>query len=342
MDDNFFKKGIEDIKKVRLLSTEKVHILSNLKSRIDLDLKKAHYPIKYSWYEFSHYRSLSYSLVVLAIVMISGFSAYSGIKNSLPGDNLYSLKVDVFEPIKLNMAVGDVAKANVSTENFSDRLLEAEILANQGRLSDSFGQEIENRLTKHAENISTFLGANPDSSNLGLSDAKVDLEAIINSHDRILTRIEEKSKNKSSNNSISKIKNVINKQSSKVSESSQSQDMFSQTMIIQTIEISTSTQSEGDINFNKRKKDTEKVIESVKKNIEKARKGKTKVNRQIFEDSSKSLLEAESSLLRAEESKKSGDKKRAVEDLIDSRKRAKEADNTFKASRYIEDEEDNQ
>ncbi len=332
MENKNFYKGIEEIKKLKLSDREKALVLRNLKSHIEVN--------RSPWYSVTSYRWMYYSLGTVVLVFVLGLGGYSGVKNSLPGDSLYSLKVDVVEPIRLNMAVGEIAKASVLSENFSERLLEAEILANQGRLSDSNGQEIENRLIKHTENISIVLSSSPNPENSELSDAKADLEAIINSHDRILTRIEEKSKNKSSGNSISKIKNVISKKAGMANKSEQSESTFAQAMMIQTDETSTTTNQKDNIDFDKKKKDTEKVIETVKKNVEKARKGKRKVNRGILEDSSKYLLEAESALLRAKENKKSGDNKKAVEDLVDSRKRAKEADNALRVSRYIEDVED--
>lgn len=323
MERDKFKKGIEDIKNIKLPVNKKAVVLARLNSYIKENPVSINIPVKSSWYnkiEVFAFSKFSYITATFLIFSLFGISAFYEAEQSLPGDNLYSLKVDVIEPLKYTMTVGTVAKANIQSENLASRLLEAEILASQGKLTDSKGEEIESRLKKHVSTFNSLISATESatSSSNGVLNATVDFEAKVNAHTRILEKMEENIKNKSENKNVSKIKDIL------------------KSTIIQNMIVSTTTNKKS---FETKKKETESVIEKTRKNIEKNRGGKSKVNMQILEESNKSLLEAESALIRAKQNEISGDKEKAFSDLIDSRKSAKEADVSLEASSHIEDED---
>lgn len=349
MNELKFKKGIEEIKKISLSKIEKDVISGNLRVYIGNSIKNKNLPQKSYWVGMTFIMRSAYYTFGVVLVLVAVTGTYSKVSNSLPGDGFYSAKVNVFEPIKYSMAVGEVAKTKVESQNLSNRLIEAEILANQGKLDQSSGEEIESLVKKHVDRISSVINSGTNILDTGLTDARLDFEATVNAHGRILNKIEEKSKDSSKKNNISRIKEVVKKESDRIRggnfssiEKNSETMMFSASMNMEAVDvISTSTMEEAnDLDFEKEKKETEKLLSQIRKNIEKGRKGKIKVNRQIFEDSSRSFIEAESAMLRAEETKKSGDRKKATEDLRNSKRSAKEAKNSFKASRLIEDLED--
>ena len=339
MEIDRFKKGIEDIRKIKLSQESRGVILN----RLNFYVKSKPYLVTpdftktQSVYWFSFSRSVYYALSLFLVLGASGYGAYFKAVNSLPGDGLYSLKVDVIEPMRYTMAISPVAKANVESQNIGERLIEAEVLASQDRLSDSSGKEIVSRLKKHADSISSVL-ENSDALDQNISNMKIDMEATMNAHQRILSKIEEKSGSKSNSKSISRIKEAVERQSQKIlGEDVQPESLVMKVTAVESIEFSAVVEDASTYNpdFEKKKKETEKIIQETKKNIEKGRRGKTKVDRQILEDSSRSILEAESLLMRAEKNQKSGDKKEAILNLIESRKSAKEADSSFSASKQI-------
>lgn len=341
-----FEKGIKDIRgEVRLSPEKKELILSRLVSYLERNpvLKNPYYNTQPSFiYSILFSRSVYYAMFVILILGSGGYGTYNNAKNSLPGDRLYSMKVDVIEPLKYAMAVTPVAKVNVQSENLTERLIEAERLASQGRLSDSSGEEIENRLRVHADDISSVLES-IDQSASGLSEIKLDIEARINAHQKILSKMEEKSKSKPASENISRnisrIKDVVGEQSEIASRNKNDTTKLSSVVIIEEVGLSSAVEEAhtGDVDYETKEKDTEKIIREAREKINKGRKGKAKINRQILEDSSTAILEAESALIRARENQKSGNKKEAIADLIESRKSAKEAQSAFRASLRVQE-----
>lgn len=343
MDREKFKKGITDIKNIKLSDNDRIIILSKLNQYVEnnpINIKQK--PVKSEWYSVSSvftFKHISYAFVLVLLVGVGSIRAVSGAKNSLPGDGLYSLKVNVIEPIEYTMAVGTVAKATVESKNLTERLVEAEALASQGRLTESSSMDIENRVKKHVDTFSTLVAnSNNDSSaEQNISDTKIDFEAAISAHAKILQKISEGSSDGKENNNLSKLKDVVVSEAQRV-EGGRVAKVTTLSMVapVQNIVSTTTTETDKTV-FQNKKNQIESIIKNTKKNLEINTKNNPKLNKKILEVSNESLKEAESALERANQSHDSGDTESAIFELNNSRRSAREADTSLDASSHVED-----
>jgi hypothetical protein len=337
MEMERFKKGIEEIKTIKLSKEEKPRIFSSIRYSINskegpkngrLSSERLGYFSKYAYY-FS---------ATITFVFIFGFFSHRVISNSLPGEALYSAKIEILEPLRYGVAIGQEAKAEIAIRNFSERLMEVEMLANKGLLSQVSEKDLEENIIKHAENISLVTNSSQQLENSLAPEVKINVEATVEAHQKVLKKMEEKSKSEESRNRLSKIIKTIKPDSSAKSEEVSLAFMASEVFETGRVESPATTSKEnGDLEKNIM--ETEKVIYKLKKKIDNGRKGKTKVNRSVFEESSQSLLEAESALMRAKENVKSGKREDAINDLKNSKKSVKTSEKVFKASRNLSDDE---
>lgn len=222
METNKFKKGIEDIKQMRLNHSEKSALFRRIENRINQN-PIYHRPVKSPWYkavEVFAVSNIGYITAAAFVVCLVGVNTLFAVEKSLPGDSLYSLKVDVIEPLKYTMAIGPVAKANVEVDNVVNRLKEAEALESQGRLSTSSGEDLVSRLETHAKSFDALVSHsdNISSSTYATINARINFETKIINHSRILDKIEKRSLNYGKKN-ISKLNDVVRVEAEKATES---------------------------------------------------------------------------------------------------------------------------
>ncbi|MEQ1499763.1 MAG: DUF5667 domain-containing protein [Parcubacteria group bacterium] len=363
---NEFKKGIKDIKQIGLTLDEKERILANLNVHINeksLIVNKE--KIVSPWTNFLFSRA-SYAIVAVLVLGISSVNIFSGAANSLPGDKLYSLKVDFIEPLQYTLAVGDVSRAQLQSENLNQRLLEVEKLESEGRLTNESQVIVGDLIKKHTDSFNTIVSKETNTNAIVVEDTKVDFEAKINAHTRILEILENNSKSESSKENINKIKKVIAKEPVQVASAmfatTEAEDVSSSTktpepatfMVMkaskvntkedvvimdvnsENVVVSSSTPTQNDV-FEIKKKTTEKMIENLKKVINKTNNSKN-TRKDILEYSKEALHEAEQHLINAEENEKNGNRGEALIDLTNSRRSAKEADTSFEASVKIKED----
>src|SRR3989344_3574874 len=133
MNEEQFKKGIEDLKSIHLTDAEKARILKSVFAT----------PIRSPFMRRIPVFAYVYSL--LLIISISGVTYTSA--SSLPGDVLYPIKTGVVESVLdvVNRAPED--RIVWEEEKVERRIVEAEVLAKQGRLDDKklegLGRSIE-------------------------------------------------------------------------------------------------------------------------------------------------------------------------------------------------------
>lgn len=350
MDREKFYKGIEEIKNLKISNDEK----SLIKSRLDFYVNQnSQTKIQSPWYSFSYIHTRSFAAAFsFVFVVFVGYNTFIFAEGSLPGDKLYSLKVDVIEPLQYSIAMDQVSKATLDTHNLDTRLREAELLELNGKLSDSVLADLESRINTHSESFNSIVN-NADSETKidNNSDVLIDFEAKLNAHSRIIDKIESVSKNKGGN--ITKIKEAIINKGGKSEIAAKSADasvmMFSATMTEPVSEkvvsetkdlrvMTASTSSVGtttdDKNFISKKIDTERIIKQTKDSISKVKKINN-VSNKILEDAENSIKDAEEMLKNAELEISSGDSEKAYTSLIDSRRKAKEANTTFEVSREL-------
>lgn len=343
MDREKFYKGIEDIKGIGMNENEKFL----LKSRLDIYIKNntPKSVLVSPWYSFNVIHSRSFGAVFsLMLVVLVGYNTFIFAENSLPGDKLYSLKVDVIEPIQYSIALDQVSKANLDVHNFDTRLREAELLEVSGKLSDTVLVDLENRINSHSESFNLIVNNIDSTSEINEnSDVRINFEAKVNAHSRIIEKIEADSS--SENGNIRKIKDVISK--NKIRENSNSESGVSLMMLssvedtkvaeksaftVQDVKIGTSTEDKF---FIEKKKDTEKIIKQTKENIKRVKKT-NKVNKEILEDAVNSIKEAEEKLKSAIVESGDGESDKAFTSLMDSRRKVNEANTSFEVSKSLD------
>ncbi|MFZ2523585.1 MAG: hypothetical protein WAW92_04340 [Minisyncoccia bacterium] len=335
-----FKKGIEDIQRVIMTDTEKQSVKSNLEFYIETSSYKK--PVVSVWYtKFSFLHARTYALAACFIILLSGVNVFSGAQKSLPGEALYSLKVSVIEPLKYAVALDQISRANLEVENIDARLREAEILEVQGKLSDSLSTELESRINSHTDNFSQIVGVLNVSTTTDNSEVELDYEARINAHSRILDSI---SSSNAGNSNIKKIKNSLSKNSSRqlsklAKEETDQPELFSMAMTasepaLATFESPTTTEQADQGKFIEKKLDTKKTISRTKEKIEKIKKSR-KVNNKILQDAEDSMRDAERSLQNAESDNLSGEMESARLNLVNSRRRIKEANISLEVSQDL-------
>ncbi len=151
-------------------------------------------PIKSVWnvYSFGHWigtHRMATSVAVLLIVILGSKSLVSASQNALPGDALYSLKVNIAEPAKLALISDPVQKAEVKTELLQKRFEEVETLAIQGKLDPVVKQSTEQRVEKQVNDLNRNVSALAKVSTDKAEDVDSTLEASIRVHERVLSQI---------------------------------------------------------------------------------------------------------------------------------------------------------
>ncbi len=129
------------------------------------------------------------SLIAVFVLMVTGgFSALA--ENALPGDSLYSLKINVNEHVKGMVAITPEAKARLAVESTERRLQEAIVLSSQGKLTDDKKQILKVQLDKNASNVKTNVASLVASNDISIAkDVSINFEASLKTHELILSTI---------------------------------------------------------------------------------------------------------------------------------------------------------
>ena len=133
MDNEQFKKGIEDLKSIRLTDVEKARMLESIFAT----------PIPSPYMKRIPVFAFVYSFILL---ITAGGITYAS-ASSLPGDVLYTIKTGVVESVLDVVNRSPENRIVWEEEKVERRIVEAEVLAKQGRLDDKklegLGRSIE-------------------------------------------------------------------------------------------------------------------------------------------------------------------------------------------------------
>ena len=100
----------------------------------------------------SRYAFLFHPMPIIAsllIIVVSGVSVAGAAEAALPGDTLYTIKVNVNEEVKLALATSPAKKADVSLARAEARLAELELLALREEIDETLRDEIDERVDEH-------------------------------------------------------------------------------------------------------------------------------------------------------------------------------------------------
>lgn len=175
-----------------MTSVEKQRVLERvMASNVASQSETTRVQVKSSWTVFSFgswiesHRWVS-AVAVVIIVIVAGNSAVLASYDALPGDALYSVKVDIVEPIRVALAQTPLAKAEVQAQQVQTRLQEAETLAAQGSLTEAKEQEINQRVLKQSSDLAINVSSVKETAPEKAQDIDTTIQASLNTHERIL------------------------------------------------------------------------------------------------------------------------------------------------------------
>ncbi|MFA7000112.1 MAG: DUF5667 domain-containing protein [Candidatus Paceibacterota bacterium] len=141
-----------------MINSEKGLILSNILASSSQIAK----PIKSTWIDFSFIMMLKrkqlvyYIIIPLIIILSSGGVVFASV-DSLPDSILYPLKVNVVEPIRGALTFSHKNKAKYEVNLATERLIEAETLASQGKLTKTNEKKLNDLLDSHTNSLDKTL-----------------------------------------------------------------------------------------------------------------------------------------------------------------------------------------
>src|SRR5689334_12065410 len=121
MESDKFQKGIDELKKVGLPAGQKQVVFNRLNFYTNEKPVLNSPAPSHFWSIFSYSRQLSYATLAIVVVFGSGGILVAS-KNSLPGELLYPVKVNVSEPLQGVATFSDASKVSWEAEKVEARL----------------------------------------------------------------------------------------------------------------------------------------------------------------------------------------------------------------------------
>jgi hypothetical protein len=185
MDDKF-KKGIGEIKKIKLSKSEKEMILMRVMRAGRKSKPSSLYPFFGFWQSFSaNHHIFAYAVTPLVVIaLIVGTSSY-GAEASLPGDTLYPLKLNLNEEVRGLVSMTPEGKISWEAQRAVRRIEEAVSLASDGKLDEESFKEIEKNFDKHFDKVE---------NSSGKADGATSTEKVIEIKKELDKKLEEQAK----------------------------------------------------------------------------------------------------------------------------------------------------
>jgi hypothetical protein len=128
------------------------------------------------------WRVLLGGVVALSLLLVPVLA-----EQSKPGDILYAIKVGLNEEVRDTLSSSSYEKVEWETEQLNRRLVEAQLLAQEGRLTGEMETEVAAAVRKHSESARKSIAAmretNPDEAAL----AEITLNALLDVHSSVLS-----------------------------------------------------------------------------------------------------------------------------------------------------------
>ena len=143
------KKGINDIRNIKLSSSEKGGIFE----RLDIYMKE--HPAKDSTRRvdsrssfFMQVKSYRYVYSISTVLLFFGTGVAFAAEKALPGDVLYPVKIHVNENVKSTVRLTSKAKKKFEEEKMIKRLDEVKALVDEGKFDDKRRDKVEREVKK--------------------------------------------------------------------------------------------------------------------------------------------------------------------------------------------------
>ncbi|HEY1037437.1 MAG TPA: DUF5667 domain-containing protein [Candidatus Paceibacterota bacterium] len=182
MPERILKKATE----ARLTDAEKAQIRQNLVSFMAQHPAQAVRPVRSPFtMSFFSIRRLAPAALILVLALSCG-TAFAA-NSALPGDALYSVKINVNENVESFLAFGAEANAKIKTSQAARRLEEAERLAVMGKLDVETKAAIESRFASSVESASKSIKKLKQTGGARVAVAiSSDLETSLAAHQQVL------------------------------------------------------------------------------------------------------------------------------------------------------------
>ncbi|MEI6490891.1 MAG: DUF5667 domain-containing protein [bacterium] len=142
-----------------------------------------------SWTSYVLSRRFVPSFVIVAVLFISG-GLLARAENTLPGDFLYPLKLNINEGVRDIAALTPEAKARLAIDVTERRLQEAASLSAQGRFNQTSQDLIKNELAKNVTQFKNRVASLVSHNDLASAQQlAVDFESSLKAHELILEKI---------------------------------------------------------------------------------------------------------------------------------------------------------
>jgi hypothetical protein len=199
MNNSKFDILIQDMQKHRMTSDEKTDVYNRALSAIESiestheNLLHVHKPVQSTfvsaWTTYIHERKFVPTLIMASLLLVTGGTSLFA-ESALPGDYLYSLKLNVNEEIQGLVAVTPEAKAKFTLEVTDKRLKEVALLSSQGKLDESTRKIIEVELAKQAGQMQNQVASLVAVQNIkAAQEVATNYESSLKTHELILQKI---------------------------------------------------------------------------------------------------------------------------------------------------------
>ena len=303
IEDQNLNKGINEIKSIKMTDIEKSSMFKNItKTSIQNNNIYSNLNVLYSF--FVQKRSMAYSF--LFILFFSTASLVFASRSSLPGDILYPMKVGFLEPVEGRALVKPEEKVNYQANLAIRRLLEAENLAENGKLDQDKENKIDSLLELHSNKFNSefnsLIRGSDKEDNIGLITS---FNAEMNAHAAIIDIIKGRDESKVS---------------SKISEAARQRADNVKNNFDGYIE-----NKYKDENKKINKEKIQKIVNKIRTDVNTIDSGTSFKKQEIIINTHKNLEKADKLLKEFDYEEKKGNNKGSYKKLIDSESSAKEA-----------------
>ncbi len=308
MGNDKLQNGINEIKKIKMTADEKKRIFEYV---VNSKISSPQESIRSPWFNYSFIAKMKkthlvyYVVVPLIIILASGGMAFAS-EDSLPNSILYPIKVNVIEPIRGALTFSPKAKAVYESNLATERMVEAETLAGEGKLNQPTENRLNSLLEKHTASLNNALYKVDKTELTGQRDDIVtNFHANMNAHAQVLDILSGKEEN--GQNRDIQISKTARDNADKVRN------------------VSKDKEQEKPDKYKKRKETIQSLIDKTTNDINRVSTESPSSNQEIIKNTNETLDEAKQFLNEADAHEQKGDQVDAYSTLLDSESSAKEA-----------------
>ena len=212
--NNFFERLKKEADEIRLTAREREMMRLSLERAIHGRSVKSPVRMIPSPY-FFFVLPRQFVAVLVLVLVVGGGTAYAA-ESAVPGDLLYSVKVNVNEPVRATLAVSPEGRASWHREAAERRMKEAQILAARGTLTAEIKDELEENFDTHATEVETIVGAVEKEDPVVAADISSRFGSSIEAHSAVIARLSEEGGNEENRRESEHLAQAFKKRGAKI------------------------------------------------------------------------------------------------------------------------------